>query len=596
MKKLFRNKIFLLITSAYMAMLVIVSCFTCFFAYKQKQGELLSEMDLVLTNLVNKYQNITDNFWQLYMPIFENEGEGYQTISDYFSSSVGETLPPQEQKNLLKLLSQMSVRENNVQWIALFSETRKVNYIYFVSLNRLLALPDDFAYLDALHDQKNDSMLMKILEAKTVSAEANSVWSFAIIGGVPDTIGTGKILVGYGMDEMKQVCKSNNIPLKTLNFHIVSDGTEIFSSAGKSAPGSEISEVRETGVKEAPDGSKVYCGVADQYPRRSYVFYTVSWDELFLSSNSKSILLIISVVLLAVLSVVLYFLMLRLIGKEVDTIRVGLDEIGNNHLDCRISGNFYQSGFHEIAESINAMAENLQESVARAYQYQIRQRDAELESLQAKFNPHFLYNSLEIFRARCYQNGDADTAELIAQLGAIFRGLYGSKSFISIQEELSFSKRYLSLYRARYGDKVRILYDFDTEVLKYGIIRNVFQPLVENYFIHGYDTSKTDNTLLFRGQCLEDRILIQVVDNGIRVSDEEIRRLNSYVSEPDETRKKSYGLKNLYQRIRLFYGEEYGLTIRQESGGFLVEIAIARLTCEQYEEEIKRRDTKSPGE
>ncbi|MFR6274288.1 MAG: sensor histidine kinase [Blautia sp.] len=255
--------------------------------------------------------------------------------------------------------------------------------------------------------------------------------------------------------------------------------------------------------------------------------------------------------------------------------------MGENHLECRIEGEFHQVGFSEIAASINAMAASLKENIDRAYYYELKQKEAELQELQAKFNPHFLYNSLELFCARCYQNGDEDTAELIAQTSAIFRGFIGSATFIPIREELAFSKRYLKLFSARYGDAVHIQYDFDSEVLEYGIVRNVFQPLVENYFVHGIDPSREDNHLCFHGYIQdEDLICITVEDNGLGMQKEKLEELNQRLQEPIQTETESYGLKNLHQRLRLFYGPPCGLELLpNEEGGIVIRILIRRMTC-----------------
>lgn len=111
------------------------------------------------------------------------------------------------------------------------------------------------------------------------------------------------------------------------------------------------------------------------------------------------------------------------------------------NLDYQLPTKINQSGFPEIAESINHMALRLKKNINRAYYYEIKQREAELSELQSKFNPHFLYNSLEMLRVRCHQNNVDTTANLISQLASIFRGFISYKTFISMTEELAFSKR-----------------------------------------------------------------------------------------------------------------------------------------------------------
>lgn len=236
------------------------------------------------------------------------------------------------------------------------------------------------------------------------------------------------------------------------------------------------------------------------------------------------------------------------------------------------------------AGSINQMAADLQQMIARVYDYELRRKEAELQELQAKFNPHFLYNTLEIFRARCYENGDEETAELIAQTAANFRGLIGSRNFIPMQEELSASKRYIALGRARHDDGVEVQYDIDTGVLQYGIIRNVFQPLIENYFEHGYDSGNAEeNFIHIRGRLAADGlILFEVEDNGYGMDPARMAQMNERLQAPIRTEQESYGLKNLHQRLRLFYGEPCGLTLcpRAEGRGLRIEVRVRQMKCE----------------
>ena len=146
-------------------------------------------------------------------------------------------------------------------------------------------------------------------------------------------------------------------------------------------------------------------------------------------------------------------------------------------------------------------------------------------------------------------------------------------------------------FGARYEDKVKIRYDFDKDILKYGIIRNLFQPLIENYFVHGFDTSNEENYILFKGKSLDDKTMILTVeDNGTGMSDEEIKQLNAKLHEPIQISTESYGLKNLHQRLQLFYGESCGLTVCQNLNtpkGLCIQMTALKITCEEYNENKK---------
>lgn len=154
------------------------------------------------------------------------------------------------------------------------------------------------------------------------------------------------------------------------------------------------------------------------------------------------------------------FVFSLIVNREVSAIRRGLKSIGDNHLDYRFTLHFHNDGFNDVAQAINNMAEKLQNTLERSYQFELQQREAEMAELMAKFDPHFLYNTLELFRSRCLRNGDESTAELISHAATLFRGLLSPKRIVTVQEELTFNEHYLRLFRGRYGEQTRILYDF----------------------------------------------------------------------------------------------------------------------------------------
>jgi sensor histidine kinase YesM len=579
-----KNRIFSVLTVLYTVILVLISSIACFFAYGQKEEELLSQMDMTFVRLEQKYLNSINNFWKIYMPLYESHNNFHSVLADYFISDLDKPLEPLKKRELSSVLMQMMLRDEQVQWIALYSEGRQYNYILYRNKNLFDVLPDDFPYLNKLTSKSG----MEIYGMETISDGTNLMNTYAICGGAPSNILNGSIIAGYSISELEYICKNAGSTIESLNYMLLSNGEILFDSSGSyDKEHLYLPEGNITGRVIVPDSSeKLYVRSELIGKNNSLLSYTVSWPEMFRYSHGYTLYILSIVLVFGLLSNVLYTVMLRLISREVYTIRYGLKKIGENNLDYRIPTNFNQGGLSEVAESINHMALMLKNNINRAYYYEIRQKEAELSELQAKFNPHFLYNSLEMLRFRCHKNGDSDTANLITQLSAIFRGFIGSRTFIPLQEELAFSKRYVALFGARYGDKVQVRYDIDTDVLKYGIIRNVFQPLIENYFVHGFDASIENNYILFRGRSLDEKtMMISLEDNGNGMSDEDIQQLNTSLQEPIKIDTDSYGLKNLHQRLHLFYGANCGLTITKNGEkGLALQMVLLKMTCEEYEQ------------
>lgn len=573
----FGNRITLALMAMYLAIVLLVAYAACHFSYERRRSELVSSLDLTLARVTAEFDDLLDSFWSVYMPLYEDDGSGADALKRFYVDTNTE-LDPFSQHELIDYLRRMSNRDNNVQWIALYSQDRTDNYIYYVSQNVLSPLPQDFPYLADFAAKQN---VQEMYGMKNVSTVYGDYTGIVLAGGGPGSLNRGTIAVSYDITQLNQICRSNHT-FETLQIDIAQGSESIYTSGHTPyLPGQDLSA---KGHMLCGSGAEQrFVGAEKSATRDALVYYSVSAEELACLANRDMPMLILIVTALVLFSFIIYGLLLRMLAREVGIIRTGLEKIGDNDLDYRIHADFKQSGFAEIAASINAMAQSLQENVQRAYQYELKQKDAEMQELQAKFNPHFLYNTLDMFRARCYQNGDEETAELIAQMAAIFRGLIGSRTFIPLQEELAFTRRYLALFRARYGEKVRIIYDIDTEVLEYGIIRNLFQPLIENYFVHGIDTTRDDNFIRFCGHIRDDKTIILVVeDNGAGMPPDKVAELNQRLDEPISTEKESYGLKNIHQRLRLFYGPPCGMTLKNRpEGGLRIELIAGRVRCDE---------------
>lgn len=577
------NRFFVGLLSIYFILLLIVIYLACLFSYEQKKVALMAQINSTYAQLRQEYNNITDNFWQVYMPIYESNTNVLDILTRYFSNDT--SLTPFDKLDVGDAARQLMIRDNDIQWLVLYNPNRSVNYILYNNGTSLQPLPTNFPYYTELNSSPRT---MEIYGMKPLSSGTTTYYTFAISSGISSSMGTGKIMVGYSTASMKKICTNTSTGLESLNFVVTNNGNILFDSSGKYdplktfCPTDEINE-----IVTVTNGQKLFVKSQASGLNTSIASYNVSWHEFFFSCHEFTPLMVALAITFAIVSVIGYLTMLRMINREVTVIRDGLNQIGENHLEYQIPTRFNQSGLPEIADSINHMTIRLKENINRAYYYELRQKEAELSELQSKFNPHFLYNTLEMLRSRCSQHGDDSTADLITQLAAIFRGFISSRNFIPMTEELALSKRYLALFGARYEDKVTIRFDFDKEILRYGIIRNLFQPLIENYFVHGFDTSNEENYILFKGKSLDEQtILLTVEDNGSGMSLEEMEELNTRLHEPIQIDTESYGLKNLHQRLQLFYGGDCGLTIYpnpNENKGLSIQMTALKMTCEEYE-------------
>jgi len=585
----FQNVFFLVLITLFSLFITISCIIACFFSYRQKEEEIFSQINSVYARLTREYEMIVDNFWEIYMPVSENLAEYQKIWSVYFDTKAHPTLSTHYKLELQESLRLMLQRNEDIQWIMLYNPERTDNLILYVGGSGMQAIPNDLPYLDEIGVAYYG---MQIFGTHVFSKNNAKYKTFAISGGIPNQIGKGQIIAGYSLEPLTAAASSIPCSLESVNYVLTNNEDIIFDYSDAYTPDQTYcaneplnDEIISFQGKQLKVTAKT-CG-----RNTSLLSFYMSQSEFFAYCHQNMPYLIFLSFLFTIMAFLIYRLMIYFISKEVNVINTSLQVIGENDLEHRIPTVFHQSGLSEIADSINHMTLRLKANIDRAHYYEMKQHEAELSDLQSKFNPHFLYNSLELLRSRCQLNGDETTADLITQLSAIFRGFINTKIFIPITEELTFSKRYLTLFGASHKDQVEIRYDFDKDILQYGIIRNVFQPLIENYFVHGFDTSNEENYIIFRGKSIDEHtMMLSMEDNGVGMTEEEILQLSEKLHEPILNSEESYGLKNLHQRLQLFYGEEYGLSIFPNAGstkGISVRMTVPKITCEEYEKSKK---------
>ena len=192
-------------------------------------------------------------------------------------------------------------------------------------------------------------------------------------------------------------------------------------------------------------------------------------------------------------------------------------------------------------------------------QYEINNLRMELELLQLRFNPHLLYNTLN---ALCYQIKNPSARSTVGSLCQYYRiVLNNGYLLIQVKDEIEMLKEYLKIETFAYAlDRITIEYNIDERVLDCWIIKHLLQPVVENAIHHGLQPLEQPGKLLIRILAAADggRILFEITDNGIGMSVEKIKEL---LSPPRQGAKGGYGIYNVEQRIRTYYGQGYHLQI-----------------------------------
>lgn len=226
-----------------------------------------------------------------------------------------------------------------------------------------------------------------------------------------------------------------------------------------------------------------------------------------------------------------------------------------------------------MIEKIKALIQNI-ERVSQ------QRNIAELEVLQQQINPHFLYNVLDSMYWMSVRARQENISQVIIQLGNFFRlSLSKGKSIISLREELDRLQNYVALQKLCINKKIHYTEDIEPELYDAKIIRLILQPFVENSIMHGYPEAAEEYEISVSGWSDGGDLYIQVSDEGVGVSTEQMA---AYLERGPSEDRGSYGIYNVNQRIKLYYGEKYGIQYLPVRKGTTVLIHLSQKLEDGY--------------
>lgn len=301
---------------------------------------------------------------------------------------------------------------------------------------------------------------------------------------------------------------------------------------------------------------------------------------LAFSSSDRQLLLENSfVIILAVLAVSLLFLsgfyyLLHVIVVRLRVYAHDMERIAASGFNSRLRiSRLDELGkigiqFNETLTEIHSL---MQEKIRQETAY----KDVQLQALLLQINPHFIYNTLDMFSAKLVLNGEYEIADYMGDFAGMLR--YNTATpgmFLSLGEEVEYTKNYVNLQRCRYGSSIVMRIHMPSELLGVQVLRLLLQPVVENAFVHGFVHLPPDarREVVVTARAVPGFLVLRVRDNGRGIPPEQARRMNEDFSRPSsalkkEKRKGSIGLENINQRLQLFYAGQGRVFLRSIPGG-----------------------------
>jgi len=334
-------------------------------------------------------------------------------------------------------------------------------------------------------------------------------------------------------------------------------------------------------ISDDLDTSKHYVSLND---RKGILVYknidAFGWKAVLFHDNSQiekkltdtRILILFTDVVICSILIFLALIFSNTISKRLEMLTNKMKGVMNGDLEIRYTIN----GKDEIGvldDDFNNMINRLNKLINENYVQKIEKREAQLNSLQAQLNPHFLYNTLESINSIASVYNCIEICNISQKLGDMFRYNInsGKSEFVAVKDEIFHIKNYEYIQKIRFDDKFEIIYDIPEAIYDYYVLKFILQPIVENCIIHGFKGNKDILHINISAFLDNITLVIEVTDDGIGINEERLDYLITYISEKDENiignKKKSIGIKNVDSRLKLCFGDEYGIKIYSSDGG-----------------------------
>lgn len=382
----------------------------------------------------------------------------------------------------------------------------------------------------------------------------------------------GLCVIEFNTDFMKNVFEIQ--PLRGNLIGVVDDQGKVIYHSGSNWGGiSDLTSVIEEIYREprTESGGRLETVDGDKYLTVQIVSDLIGWTTIGIVPTSellrevhqirRDMILVTVLVLLAVhiVSIVLS----KQITKNLKRLHNTMKRVRGGQLKARPHIHT-EDEVGQLSDMFSSMMTHVQELMEETEERGKQKREAEYRALQSQINPHFLYNTLNTINYLSKIQQVPNIGEISAALVELMRFAVDQKrDLIPIREELELLKRYLSIQKYRFLDRVTVSIDAEESTLDCLIPKLVLQPIVENALLHGFGISpEREGRITIKSYCRGDSdVIIDVTDNGVGISEDQMESILKHESEQNVEGGTGIGISNVKDRIRLSFGEEYGISI-----------------------------------
>ena len=287
--------------------------------------------------------------------------------------------------------------------------------------------------------------------------------------------------------------------------------------------------------------------------------------ELLSKSRQAQSIYVLTAVILVIVALLFSRFMARSITLPIQKLRDSMKKVQEG--DFSVSDVVVDSDneIGSLTKSFDVMTHRIQELMEQNVHEQEEKRKSELKALQSQINPHFLYNTLDSIIWMAEGRKYEEVVLMTASLARLLRqSISNEDEVVPIANEVEYAKGYLTIQKMRYKDKLEFQIDVDPSILHIPLIKLVLQPIIENAIYHGLKYKESKGLLIIKGFMKDGNAVLQVIDDGVGMSEETLAHI--YDRHKVNYQSNGVGVYNVQKRLKLYYGEDYGITYESAEG------------------------------
>ena len=556
-----RNSIFIYftITSLVAVLLIVISI------YSRLSSQLYDTVKQENVNLVNRVDSSMEVYLRNIMKLSDTIYYGIIKNANLSEDSIGE-----------KLTLLYNNNKEQVSNIALISkEGEPISVVPAARFRKNFKAEDEEWFVNALNKTENIHFTLPHVQKMFEKGDNSYNWVISMSRAVEITVGGSTeqavLLIEMAYQGLEEVLDEVTLGNGGYIYLMDSNGDIIWH------PKFELiasGRVKENNLVAAgyDDGSReeVFNGTRQTVVTKT-VGYT-GWKLVGVIKGTgislnmlKTRLFIVFVILLIIFIVILInsYISFRVTNpiRELEKSVKALEE-GNLDADIYMGGSYEVQHLGKSVQDMKFRIKGLMQDIVSEHE---EKRKSEFDSLQAQINPHFLYNTLDIIVWQIENEKQSEAVHTVTALARFFRLSLGKgKNIVTVRDEIDHVKNYLMIQHMRFKNKFDYEFDIAEDVLELPSLKLMLQPLVENAIYHGMEFMDGDGMIMVKAWRKEDELYLSVADNGLGMTEDKVEMILTGESTSGNGRGSGIGVKNVNERIKLYFGEAYGLTIDSE--------------------------------